>query len=293
MIKFSNRPCHVALLVPKKRFLIFSTQTDSFSSGLVQLTIPCYFCQCVQARIALDSKPGFGQPFPASIMFLQTALLRQHYATHFPEPLTWSCLQFRISTPAKNRRLFSFLAVAWMIHLQLLTLNQRLTTVLRSCLPTPLAIPPSSAPVLITLTSNSVSRSVLLNARHFMSAPPPELELPPRTISSRTFPPVYANFFRFLENMYAPTQFTYHSIDHFLVALLFFLRHLFSLSRFDFSVVPLFSIVNSLMVHTTVIFLNFHWFPPHLQLPVIVHELQCVTDGSPIAPRLLPTTRLK
>ena len=72
-----------------------------------------------------------------------------------------------------------------------------------------------------------------------------------------------------------------------------YLRHLFSLSQFDFRVVPLFSIFNSLMVGTTVIPLNFRWLPPHLQFPVFVHELQCATDGSPLLLRLLPTSRLK
>ena len=72
-----------------------------------------------------------------------------------------------------------------------------------------------------------------------------------------------------------------------------YLRHLFSLSQFDFRVVPLFSIINSLMVGTTVIPLNFRWLPPHLQFPVFVHELQCATDGSPLLLRLLPTSPLK
>ena len=72
-----------------------------------------------------------------------------------------------------------------------------------------------------------------------------------------------------------------------------YLRHLFSLSQFDFRVVPLFSIVNSLMVGTTVFPLNFRWLPPHLQFPVFVHELQCATDGSPLLLRLLPASRLK
>ena len=51
-----------------------------------------------------------------------------------------------------------------------------------------------------------------------------------------------------------------------------YLRHVFSLSQFDFRVVPLFSIINSLMVRTTVIPLNFRWLPPHLQFPLFVHE---------------------
>ena len=89
-----------------------------------------------------------------------------------------------------------------------------------------------------------------------------------------------------------------HSI-HFPIYWLFpsltfvYLRHLFSLSQFDFRVVPLFPIVNSVMVATTLIPLNFRWFPPHLQFPVFVHEFQCATDGSPLVLRLLPTSRLK
>ena len=72
-----------------------------------------------------------------------------------------------------------------------------------------------------------------------------------------------------------------------------YLRHVVSLSQIDFRVVALFSKINSLMVGTTVISLNFPWFPPHLQFPVFVHELQCATDGSPLLLRLLPTSRLK
>ena len=72
-----------------------------------------------------------------------------------------------------------------------------------------------------------------------------------------------------------------------------YLRHVFSLSQFDFRFVALFLIVNSLIVGTTVIPLSFRWFPPHLQFPVFVHELQCATDGSLLLLRLLPTSRLK
>ena len=72
-----------------------------------------------------------------------------------------------------------------------------------------------------------------------------------------------------------------------------YLRHLFSLSQFDFRVLPLFSIVNSLMVGTTVISINFRFFPPHLQFPVFVHEIQSATDGSPFVVCLLPNNSLK
>ena len=47
------------------------------------------------------------------------------------------------------------------------------------------------------------------------------------------------------------------------------------------------------MVGTTVIPFNFRWFPPHLQLPNFVHELQFLTDGSPLVLCLHPTSRLK
>ena len=139
---------------------MFFTQYFPISSGPVSLTIPCYFCQCVQAQIPLDAQLGAGQPVPASINFLHTALLRQHYANHFPESLTWSYLQFSPPASAKDRQHFSFfslLAAAWIIHLQLLTLNQRLATVLPSRSSAPLAIPPASAPVRTTSTSSSVT----------------------------------------------------------------------------------------------------------------------------------------
>ena len=72
-----------------------------------------------------------------------------------------------------------------------------------------------------------------------------------------------------------------------------YLRQLISLSQFDFRVLPLFLIVNFLMVGTTVIPLNFQWFAPHRQFPVFIHELQSATDGWPLMLRLLPTSRLK
>ena len=99
---------------------------------------------------------GSGQPVPESINFLHTALLRQHYANHFPESLTWSYLQFSPPASPKDRQHF-LLAAAWTIHLQLLTLNQRLATVLPSRSSAPLAIPPISAPVRTASTSSSVT----------------------------------------------------------------------------------------------------------------------------------------
>ena len=136
---------------------MFFTHYFPVSSGPVPLTIPCYFCQCVQAQIPLDAQLGSGQPVPASINFLHTALLRQHYANHFPESLTWSCLQFSPPASAKDRQHFSLLAAAWIIHLQLLTLNQRLATVLPSRSSAALAIPPISAPARTASTSSSVT----------------------------------------------------------------------------------------------------------------------------------------
>ena len=136
---------------------MFFTQYFPLSSDPVPLTIPCYFCWCVQAQFPLDAQLGSGQPVPASINFFHTALLRQHYANHFPESLTWSYLQFSRPASAKNRQHLSLIAAAWLIHLQLLTLNQRLATVLPSRSSAPLAIPPTSAPVRVPLTSSSVT----------------------------------------------------------------------------------------------------------------------------------------
>ena len=181
---------------------MFFTQYFPLSSGPLPLTIPCYFCQCVQAQIPLDAQLGSGQPVPASIIFLHTALLRRHYANHFPESLTWFSLQFSPPTSAKNRKHFSLLAAAWIIHLQLLTLNQRLATVLPSRSSTPLAIHPLlPRPHRFDVKfRNHHARSVSLNALHFTTAPPTEPESPPRTVSSRTPPPVYAEVFSVSKN---------------------------------------------------------------------------------------------
>ena len=125
---------------------MFFTQYFPLSSGPVPLTIPCYFCQCVEAQIPLDALLGSGQPVPASNNFFRTALLRQHYANHFSESLIWSYLQFSPPASAKDHQHFSFLAAAWIIHLQLLTLNQRLATNLPPRSSAPLAIPRICAP---------------------------------------------------------------------------------------------------------------------------------------------------
>ena len=57
--------------------------------------------------------------------------------------------------------------------------------------------------------------SVSLNALHSMSTPSTEPESPPRTVLSRTPPPVYAEFFSVSENDYAPAQFPVQFFDHF------------------------------------------------------------------------------
>ena len=136
---------------------MFFTQYFPLSSGPVPLTYPCYFCQCVQAQIPLNAQLGSGQPVPASNNFLHTALLRQHYANHLPESVTCSYLQLSPPASAKDRQHFSLLAAAWFIHLQLLTLNQRLATVLPSRSSAPLAIPHASALVRTASTSSSVT----------------------------------------------------------------------------------------------------------------------------------------
>ena len=47
------------------------------------------------------------------------------------------------------------------------------------------------------------------------------------------------------------------------------------------------------MVCTTVIPLNFRWFPPQLEFPVVVYEIHCRTNGSLFFLHILPTDRLK
>ena len=136
---------------------MFFTQYSPLLCGPVPLTILCYFFQCVQAQIPRDAHLGSGQLVPASINFLHTALLRQHYAHHFPESFTWSFLHFSPPTSAKDCQHFSLLAAAWIIRLQLLTVNQRLATVLPFPSFAPLAIPLTFAPLCTTSTSSSVT----------------------------------------------------------------------------------------------------------------------------------------
>ena len=147
----------MALIVSKLWSCMFFTQYFPLSSGPVLLKVPCYFCQCVQAQIPLDAQLGSGQPVPAYINFLHTALLRQQYANQFPESVTWFYLQFSPPASAKDSQHFSLLATAWIIHLQILTLNQRLVTVLPSRSSAPLAIPPTSASIRPASTSSSVT----------------------------------------------------------------------------------------------------------------------------------------
>ena len=94
---------------------------------------------------------------PASISFPHNAFLWQHYANHSPKSLIRSFLQFHTSTSAKYRQYFSCLVAAWIIHLQSLTANQRLATVLPCRSPAPLAFQPTSGPFRTTSTSNSVT----------------------------------------------------------------------------------------------------------------------------------------
>ena len=68
------------------------------------------------------------------------------------------------------------------------------------------------------------------------------------------------------------------------------LRHLFSLSHFDFPILPLFLIFNYLIGSTNKLLITFRWFNPH---SVLVDKLQCAIDGSPLVFPLLPTSRLR
>ena len=149
----------------------------------------------------------FRSTCPASINFLHTALLSQHYANHFPEPLTWSYLQFSPAAFAKDRQHFSLLAVAWIIHLQLLTFFVESTPgdyfavpFVRVCHSAHFCPRPYRLDVKFR---NHHARSVSLTALHFMWTLPTEPESPPRTVSSRTPPPVYAQNFSVSENNYA------------------------------------------------------------------------------------------
>ena len=232
---------------------------------------------------------------PASINFLHNALLRQNYANHFPESLTWSYLQFSPPASAKDRQHFSLLATAWIIHFQLLTLNQRLATVFPSRSSTPFAIQPTFAPARTASTSSSgtitptPSRYTLCTSCQHLLQNQSRLAVPFCPVRLHLSTQKFFGCGKQLRSrsihiaIYGP----------FPSRTLVYLCHVFSLSPFDFRVVPLFSIANSLMVGTTVIPLNFRWFPPHRQFPVFVHELQCATDGSPLPLRLPPTSRLK
>ena len=137
---------------------MFFTQNFLLSVGPVLLTIPCCFYQCVQEQIPFNSQLGAGQPVPASINFLHTALFRQYYANHFPESPTWSYMQIPTPVSAQHRQYFSLLAAASFAYLQLLTINQRLAP----GLPTrpssaAIGIPKSRTPVRTASASSSVT----------------------------------------------------------------------------------------------------------------------------------------
>ena len=112
------------------------TQYFPLSTGPILLSISCYFCQCTQAQIPFDCMLGAGLPvLPvlASIRFRHTAHLQQHYANHLPDVLIWAYLSLSTPTSARDRQHFSLLSAAWIIHLQLLTVNERLAPFLPQC----------------------------------------------------------------------------------------------------------------------------------------------------------------
>ena len=129
---------------------------------------------------------------------------------------------------------------------------------LRFCLVSPPFLPPRRQTPLQSHPLLLVKSSVVL-----MSTPPRESESPSRTVPSCTPPPGYAEVFSAPENNYVPVQFTFYSIGRFFLAFLRICVTCF-LSHFDFFVVPLFSIVTSLMVDTIVIPVNLRWLLPHL-----------------------------
>ena len=157
---------------------MFFTQYFPFPSGSVPFTIPCYFCHCVQAQIPLFSQLGSDQPVPGSIDFSHTALFRQNHATHFVEPLNWSYLQFCTLTSAK--KLPTILVISrWLDHL-FATWDSRLfcrvSFVRSACNSTYFFPGPHHLDVKFC---DNHARSVSLNTPRFMSASPPEPELPP------------------------------------------------------------------------------------------------------------------
>ena len=217
MRRASIRFKKVILYVFHAKFSLFASSRPTHSPVL-----PLSVCSSTNsARCSVRSRPG--QPVHGSNIFLHTALLRQHQANHFSESLTWSYLQFRTPTSATTRQHFSLLDASRIINLQLLTVNQRLASISPSRLPAPLAIPPTSAPRPLRLDINfrdSHAHSVSSCALHFMSTLTAERESPPRTVSYRTSPPVYAEVFSVSENKLTPAQFTFQSFDRFLLGLL-------------------------------------------------------------------------
>ena len=69
-----------------------------------------------------------------------------------------------------------------------------------------------------------------------MSTPPTADDVPPRTVSSHTPPPVYAEVFSVSENTFATPVFTFQSIDRFLLAILCLAVTLFLFLNLTFAI---------------------------------------------------------
>ena len=89
------------------------------------------------------------------------------------------------------------------------------------------------------------SRFVSFNALHLKPKQLTEHQLPPRTVSSRTSPPPYAEVLSASEGNYAPAQFTFHFIAGLLLAFLCNWVTCFLFVQFDFCILFLFSMFNS------------------------------------------------
>ena len=213
----------MALSFLKRWSCTLFTRNFPLSSGPVPLNIPSYVFHRVKAQISLDSLLASDQPVHASNIFLHNTLLRQHYVNHFPESLTCSYLQFRTSNSAKDCQNYFSLAAAWIIDLQLSTLNQRLATVLPSRSTVPFAIQQRSAPLRTASTSSSVKVTPAPSSWTLRSSYPQLLLslscLPVlfRPVRLRLFT---QKLFRFRKTAYVPAQFTFQSIDRFLLAVL-------------------------------------------------------------------------
>ena len=134
---------------------------------------------------------------------------------YFPESLVWSSLQFRTRASAEDRQHFSLLAAAWIIHLQLLTLNQCFTTVLLSRSFAPLAIPPNSVPVRSTLKSSFVTITpvpspwTLWTSCQYLFQNQSRLPVPFYPVCLHLTTQNFFSFFSISENKYAPAQITF------------------------------------------------------------------------------------